>query len=62
VIMQIVKHNVNVYPTAAILLVLDVWEHAYYIDYKNLRPKFIEAFWSIVNWGEAGKRFDAAIR
>jgi Fe-Mn family superoxide dismutase len=62
VIMQIEKHNVNVYPTVAILLVLDVWEHAYYLDYKNLRPKFIEAFWSIVNWGEAGKRFDAAVR
>ncbi|MFN3307370.1 MAG: superoxide dismutase, partial [Candidatus Kapaibacteriota bacterium] len=32
------------------LLTLDVWEHAYYIDYRNARAKFVEAFWSIVNW------------
>ena len=32
------------------ILTLDVWEHAYYIDYRNARPKFIENFWDIVNW------------
>ena len=32
------------------ILTLDVWEHAYYIDYRNARPKFIESFWEIVNW------------
>ncbi len=32
------------------LLTCDVWEHAYYIDYRNARPKFLEAFWSLVNW------------
>lgn len=32
------------------LLTIDVWEHAYYIDYRNARPKFVEAFWEIVNW------------
>lgn len=32
------------------ILTLDVWEHAYYIDYRNARPKFIEAFWEIINW------------
>jgi Fe-Mn family superoxide dismutase len=54
-ILQIEKHNVNVYPSFKILMVLDVWEHAYYVDYKNERAKFIEAFWNIVNWDKVNK-------
>ncbi len=39
------------------LLTLDVWEHAYYIDYRNARAKFVDAFWEIVNWDFASKNF-----
>lgn len=58
-IIQIEKHNVNLYPDQKILLCLDVWEHAYYLDYKNDRAKFIENWWNIVNWDEVEKRFKA---
>jgi superoxide dismutase, Fe-Mn family len=54
-IMQVEKHNVSVYPTFQILMVLDVWEHAYYLDYKNDRAKFVENFWNIVNWDYVNK-------
>ena len=37
------------------LLTCDVWEHAYYIDYRNARPKYLEAFWEIANWDFAGR-------
>lgn len=61
-IMQIEKHNTNVYPAFPILMVLDLFEHAYYIDYKNKRADFVESFWKIVNWDEVSKRLDEALK
>ena len=62
IIMQIEKHNTNVYPMFTILMVIDVWEHAYYLDYKNERAKFVDAFWNIVNWDEVNKRLGRIVK
>ncbi|EBX9580713.1 superoxide dismutase [Fe], partial [Salmonella enterica subsp. enterica serovar Derby] len=41
------------------LLTVDVWEHAYYIDYRNARPNYLEHFWALVNWEFVAKNLAA---
>jgi Fe-Mn family superoxide dismutase len=41
------------------LIGIDVWEHAYYLKYRNKRADYLTSWWSVVNWGEVSKRFSA---
>ena len=43
------------------ILGIDVWEHAYYLKYKNMRADYIKAFWSVLDWAEVEKRYEAAL-
>jgi len=58
IIGQVEKHNMHVLPLFPVLMVLDGWEHAYYVDYKNDKAKYIDAFWNIVNWETVNKRLE----
>lgn len=58
---QLEKHNLFLYPNSEIVMALDVWEHSYYLDYKNDKAKFIENFWNIVDFKEVEKNLEALL-
>ena len=60
VIEQLYDQQGNVALGTTPLLMLDMWEHAFYLDYVNVKADYVKAFWNIVNWADVAKRFEAA--
>ncbi|EKA60943.1 MULTISPECIES: superoxide dismutase [Janibacter] len=59
---QVYDHHGNVAAGMTPLLAFDAWEHAYYLQYKNVKPDYIEKLWDIVNWNDVSARLEAATK
>lgn len=60
IIEQLYDQQSNVATGSIPLLMLDMWEHAFYLDYQNVKGDYVKAFWNIINWSDVSARFDAA--
>jgi superoxide dismutase, Fe-Mn family len=60
IIEQLYDHQGNLAPASIPLLMLDMWEHAFYLDYQNIKGEYVKAFWNIVSWPDVTARFEAA--
>ncbi len=58
IVEQVYDHQGNVGQGGPPLLVLDMWEHAYYLQYKNVKKDWVAAYWKLVNWPDVAQRFD----
>ena len=58
VVEQVYDHQGNIGQSGVNLLVFDAWEHAFYLQYKNVKADYAKAFWNVVNWADVGARFD----
>lgn len=61
IIEQVYDHHGNIGQGSVPLLAFDAWEHAYYLQYKNVRPDFVKAMWQVVNWPDVSARYAAAV-
>jgi Fe-Mn family superoxide dismutase len=57
---QIYDHQGNTGQSGINLLVIDAWEHAYYLQYENRRPEYVDAIWNVVDWADVARRLDRA--
>lgn len=60
IIEQLYDQQGNIAAGTIPLLMLDMWEHAFYLDYKNVKGDYVTAFWNIINWADVSARFEAA--
>ncbi len=60
IIEQLYDQQGNIVAGTVPLLMLDMWEHAFYLDYVNVKADYVKAFWNIVNWADVQARFDSA--
>jgi Fe-Mn family superoxide dismutase len=60
IIEQLYDHQGNLAAASIPLLLLDMWEHAFYLDYQNVKADYVKAFWNIVSWGDIEVRFTTA--
>jgi Superoxide dismutase len=60
VVEQVYDHHGNVGMNTTPLLVFDAWEHAYYLQYRNVRPDYVEKLWDLINWNDVIARYHAA--